>query len=683
MTNKPVASDEQYWCSLPEEEFATELFSRSIPRGTNGSIHGWLLRAAYSSFYGAAPLDGPGSTAFVGRSGEQGEIVTLRVNQLRSHANARHQLVTSPKLDWDCEAVNTDAKSLSDAARGASILEYLWKQRRYGAQAVEAVLGAIIYGEEFLFTPWDDLAGKALGRVPEASSPSGETIPSRVVYEGDVRCHNVPSWDVLRDGSASSYEESDWLCVRLDVNKWSLIAQHPDMREKILSHQPDDRRGMDQPWDARPTGGDRVTCYFFFHKRTPALPDGMQSVLLGDDCVLSHEPLEDCYDGLLPIHRIACADLKGTPYAWTDFWECMGIQELYDDVQTSLATNIVSFGKQIIAQEEGDVSPVDQLSDGPKLLIYPKGSRPPQAVNLMVPNPEMFQHIERLKQDQRQIMGLNDIVMGQPDSAQMNASAFALLASMAVTQNSDLQARYVEMVSRTGRSILRIYQAKASVKRKVRIVGVHGPSVVQEFGSEDLQNLDDVFVTVGNPLSHTSAGRLQLAQMYVQQGFILTPEQLQSVIEEGTLQPLTQVLRDELLYVAEENEAILRGTNPPVKITDSHMLHIKEHRGPTFSSASRGDARINAAADAHIQEHLQMWLQTDPRILQAMGQSVPQQPAQPNPQAPASRGAAQALKGPLPDGMPQAQPAKIPSNPQDGSPLGPAVPGTKGGALPS
>lgn len=669
---QPQAEDERrYWCDEPPLEFSRLFFARcNTPIEGPMLGYGENIMRAHRTYYGSQPLGefygGGPSSAFVGRDGEQGEIVTVKVNKARSYANARHNLVTNPELTWNATAVNTDSRSMSDASRGKHILEYLWKEKGYGRQAIDAVLGAYLYGEEFLLCLWDDRAGDQVGF-------DGEDVH----YKGDLVCHNVSSWDVMRDQTASSFDESPWLCARVSVSRWDLVAHYPDFRTEILDAASVGVDGWGSLLGAIPQGArddDRVSCYYFFHRKTSALPSGLQAVMLGPDLVLEHRELERCNE-ILPIHRMAAGDLRGTPYADTDFWETMAIQELLDDANTSAATNMVTFGKLMLSHE-GPEGPITQWGDGPKMIPRNVGTQAPEFIVPPSTPPSTPAQVATWDGDMQQLSGLNDMAMGQPDSAAMNAQYGALMVAMSVQQNSDLQKRYVRLVSQLGRSMLRIFREKASEPRKVKIVGVHGPQTVGQFSGKDLEALDDVYVEIGNPLLQSAAGRQDLAKLYIEQGWVLSPEQLQQVWDTGRLDPLTQGRRAELIYIAEENEQILGGINPPVKITDSHQEHMREHTGPGFSAAARADPAVNRAMDAHMLEHIGYL--RDPAnawLWPVLGQAAPPPPPAPDPST--QKGVATAMQSPM-QGQPQAGDVKIPKPPMDPMTGGPLVP-DKGG----
>lgn len=681
------ASSDRYWCSEDEEAFAKSYFAHV---DTQGKLDGFgvltrLQLLARRHYYGALPFGFVGdmpSSAIPNRSGEQGENVEVRVNWLRAHANAKHQIIVAPKLAWGTQATNTDAKSLADASRGGSILEYLWKTGPFESMALSAELGAILCGEEFLFTRWNPQAGREVRYQQQLG---------RVEYEGDIDCHLVPAWDVLRQPSAKSFEASPWLSVRLPLNRWDLVAQYatpkdatPEaieaaeaMRKKILATpaQSFSSMGMGGTSITSTSDSDIVSCHFFFHKKTPAMPVGLQAVLLSADCVLEFGALEKCYQHL-PVHRFQAENLKGTPYAYTSFWEAMGVQDLCTDLQGSLATNIMAFAKQMISAESDQDLPINQLGNGPAVLYRPKGSQPPVPLNLMAPNPEMFQHLERYKSDQRMILGLNDMAMGEPPQGPPNAQAWALLATANITNNSGEQRGFIEGVKSAGRSLLAIIKAKFTTPRKAAIVGVYGAAVPEqdEFDASDFSGIDDVTVTIDNPLMQTAAGRLPIAQMYLEQGFVQVPEQLEQLISTGKTEPMTQVLRNELIYIAWENEQILKGINPPVMITDSQQLHIREHKDAMFMPDGRSNPAVIEAYNAHQQQHFELALQSDPRILGLLGQAAPapQMPVMPG--APEGAKAGEPLMPPGAAAQGKAAEVKLPTaplNPATGSPATP------------
>lgn len=694
---------DHHWCDAEAKEWAAEYFKR-ITKG--GSFLARLQLLAHRHFYGALPAGFVGdmpSSAEVSRAGEQGENVELRVNWLRAHQNAKHQIIVAPRMAWSGQPINTDSKSMAGASRGANILEAEWKQGPWEQTAIDCQKNAGIYGEEFLFPYWLSVGGKAKQyiepveaqeampgtppRPPDPSIPGDEgdpgsepteavaAAPGRIEYEGDLECNQVASWNAFCDEWAPSWDASMWQSARIPRDRHDLIAQYPHMRDEILA-APEvplwvtaSSNGNTVTYQSLP---DKVLCHYFFHKRTPGLPEGLQCVALSPDCVLEFLPLETCYRKG-PIKQCPAALVKGSPRGYSDFWEAMAAQDLATNIQSSIATNIVAFAKQMISAEEGTNLAIDQIGNGPFVQYRPRGSQPPEPMTFHMPSDGAFKHLGELKADQRMMLGLNDVAMGEAPTGTPNAQAWALLATAGVTANSGGQRLFVDFVRKVGQTILGIWKEKASEKRKTAVVGVHGAAVPrqEEWDKEDMGALEDVTVEIANPLAQTAAGRLQIEALYAERGFVQVPEQTEMLLETGTLQPLTQVLRDELIYIAWENEQILKGICPPVRYSDSHQMHIREHKGPTFSADARGGpmgAEINTAADEHIQMHVEQAMSMTPQMAQLLGQASTAPAAPPG----GPEGVPAALEQP---GQPGDAPEGIklptaPTNPATGAPVG-------------
>lgn len=685
----PNPSADHYWCAGPEDEFAAAYWSKV---DAQGGLSGYgalasLQRLARRHYFGALPINFIGElpvSSMATRSGDQGQNTEIRVNQFHCCINAKHQIVVAPKLAWGCQATNTNAQSMADADRGASILEYVWKSTPLEMMAEEAEKQSELDGEHFVVTLFNPIGGKMKRMVhpetgqtlePGAKDEEGKPIPGRIEYEGDFTAYSVPSWDVLRQANAKSWEASPWRSAKIPRNRWDLIAQYPAMKEEILKVPAATTTIGDQSSLVSTSDPDSVVCHYFFHDKTPAVPRGLQAVLLSATCVLQFEELEKCYEHS-PVSRCVAKNLPGTPYGYTSSWEGMGIQDLITDVESSLATNIVTFAKQMISAESGTDLPVDQIGNGPSVLYRNPGSEAPEAVQLYAVTAEMLQQPGRYTQSMRAVFGLNDMAFGEPPQGPPNAQAWALLATANITNNSDEQRHYIDFVRSIGRSVLSIIKEKYSEPRKVAIVGKFGPATPEQdtFDQGDFEGIDDVQVTIDNPLMQTAAGRLPIAQMFMDAGFVQVPEQLESVVATGKLEPMTQVLRNEKNWIATENEMILKGEVPAAMLSDSHQLHIREHKDAMFVPNGRTDQATINAYNAHFQQHVNLAMQMTPQLAQLLGQAVPAPAPMPGAppggpsSGPPSKKAAPALKPPGAEAQGEAAKIPVPSAPQGTQP---------------
>ncbi len=657
-------SPETYWMQKEPLEFAQEFFERVSTSGNPQLLQ--RQRDSHLHYYGAFQSGFGGvSSSEVSRSGDQGENVEIYVNHYQSYVSRKQQIVVAPELAWSAVPTTTDAKAEANASNGSRILETLWQSNHYASKAREAVLGALIYGEEFLFAHWNPAAG---------NQTSYDQDTGHSTFEGDLELLNVASWNVARDTSAQSFDRSSWLAVRLVKNRWDLVACYPDSRDEILAAaSATTATASNVAMSAiQSSDPDNIACWYFYAKRSAAMPKGLEAVLINDTTVLYIDDLQPCHFRL-PVHRMAAAKLSQTVWPYSECWEALGIQDLHSDISSSIATNAVALGKQMVAVfGEFDI-PVDQVGNGPFILKVKQGMSPPVGINLLAQPPQLFDHVGKLEADMRSVMGLDDISAGITPTAAPNAQAWALQLSITQQANGNLQHSYVELVENVGKSMLSIFKAKASVKRKVAMTGLHGVVLPQqaEYDSDTFADLEDIVVQAQSPMSQTAAGRMQLADKYIEMGFVKTPEQLEVVVSTGKLEPLTQTLTNELNWIQSESEQLLKGEQLGAMYTDSHQMHIREHINCTFNAAARKDPNVLAAIQAHIKQHMDFAKQIDPTDLAIMGQAAPPPPAGAGGMLPPGAAPA-ALGNPLGE---QGQPAtKLPSpppNPQTGEPMVP------------
>jgi hypothetical protein len=158
---------------------------------------------------------------------------------------------------------------------------------------------------------------------------------------------------------------------------------------------------------------------------------------------------------------------------------------------------------------------------------------------------------------------------------------------------------------------------------------------MQDVTPDKLKAITSVHVEVGNAMEQTSAGRLQLLQLYMQSNPNMRPEDMQQVIETGRLEQAMNVQRDEDLFIAWEIDEILAGRTPMVHVSDDHLKHAAKHRVVMLTPAARANEAVVAADAQHFLMHYrEFWglpegvdPRTDPQYFDRMrvllGQSAP------------------------------------------------------------
>lgn len=600
MSNAP----RQYFAARSRTDIGKSLVDRlSVCNADNKHDNFDQYSNAYRHYYGRD--NGYGITTGITRDGAQGELAAIRVNRARAYAKALLALVIGPKINWRPQAKNSDSSAAAATKLTTNILENLWKSGGLSDVFARWVEQAICFSNAYVFPEWDRGIGPPLA-----------VVNAKLVRQGDFRWHNVLPWDVRLDNTRKSHDDLDWKFVRLYKNRFDLAALNnrlmdgrtrDDARDAILTVK-GDTRSPEMDASEREKSDDIIPVWYFFHKPTAALPAGRETVFIDSDVVLSDSVLT-YYEGESPcdpVVRLAADEMFDTPHGWSQFWDTLGAQELLDGIDTTLATIITTLGGTNISIEDGTESKPDVLANNTRVWHRARGTSKPEAIQLAEFPPEALKYKEMIASDQRQLMGLNDVALGQPQSAQMNAQAFAVLASMAVQQSSPFQQKGTTAVGRLGTIAISTYARRVSRERMVKITGKSSAHLYSEAGwtGKDLRPVSGVLVDIGAPLEQTAQGRAGLLQLMMQvPGAIKSPQEITEVITTGRLEPAIRSVSDELSLVSFEYEQLSEGINPPVHYTHNHALHYRENSSPLFNPEGLSNPAVIQATEAHLDAH--------------------------------------------------------------------------------
>jgi hypothetical protein len=176
-------------------------------------------------------------------------------------------------------------------------------------------------------------------------------------------------------------------------------------------------------------------------------------------------------------------------------------------------------------------------------------------------------------------------------------------------------------------------------------------------------------------MSRTTAGKVQIADNLLDKGLIKTPQEYITVMETGNLDPAIKNPEMELSLIHQENDDLLSGKPVRAMVTDSHLLHLQEHRcvfaDPDLRSPENAQ-KLEMALN-HYMEHKQLYETQDPLFSMISGE--PPAPNPQPPQAPADMGpppgGPQSNGGPAPEmGGPAPMPP-LPSTATPPPPMGP------------
>ena len=612
-----------YFATLPPDEIGDSLLKKVEDYydhlDQTGRMGLWKL--AYEFYYQSWTSGGR-----LYNSGSQDEFTNMDVADFRNILQHLKVLTTNERPSFDAISANTDYSTQAETTLADSILDYYLTQKKLERNADGSTEHALIFGEGFVELEWDATEGDEFAIEQQEDEATGQ-----VVRTGDLVATNYMPNNVIRDFTRRDHKKSDWVILRKFENRFELAAKFDTLKDEILGSSMDTRMRQSVLGRDIPEESDLVPVYTFYHRRCNAVPNGRIVQFVGTDSILTDGPLP--YKNV-PVYRMSPGEQEGTIFGWTVAYDLLPLQDALNKLYSIILTNQETFGVQNILVPEGHNMSVEEIVEGLNLMTYNPELGKPEPLNLTSTPAEIFKYIEMIEKKMETISGINSVNRGNPEASLKSGAALALVQSMSLQFNSGLQHSYAQLMEDMGTGIINILQDFANAERVTVLAGKSKGAMVKEWTSESLKNINRVSVQLGNPLSRTTAGKVEMATQLLQSGMITNPEQYLQVIQTGKIEPLVEGQQAELLAIKKENEALREGGLVKVVFTDNHVMHIKEHKAIGSDPEARKDPELMKGLLAHIQGHINELKSGDPALLQMLGQPSLAPPAQPQlPQA--------------------------------------------------
>lgn len=715
-------SRDVYFAAEPIDKIGNAILAKVNPYYSYGLLGpmGAVQAKAWMYFYGFG-VEGLHASV-VGRAGDIGELARVRVNHFRANVTNLVSLATAAPIQWEPQAAGWGAREVQEVKIAKAYCEHMWHNKSVNRYANLAAEASIAQAEGFIHQEFDPTKGEIYGY----EDIGGKEYPVRT---GDLVYENLQTQDVLRDPSAPSWLALDWVLCRTwrnryeEAARWCLDAMRQgaserevaDLRDRILDApqmafanltwtNPYGASGMTvTPWNS-----DLIEVWRFYHKPGAVLPMGRDVRMLGDGYVLDFRNLDI---GQFPLARVSPGEVFNTPFGYTPAYDTLGMQEVYDSLQSARATNHTTLGVQSIAVEAGTRFDAEAYG-GMATYEYPKGGKPPQPLQLTQDPSTMQNSLNDLKGNMSVVMGIDQAEA----SDRTSGSAIAIEDAKVLRKAGQFQKSFYAAVQDTGTISLKMIRAHATMPLKISLVGENKAAMVQqmEVDKDSIGSVDRVFVNIGTALSQSEGGRMQLAQTIAQmKPDDVSAKQLIEIATTGRLEPLTETTEEQYILIRREAELLSKGQNTPALIWDDHLLHGKENSSVLADPTLRKDPNVVKAVREHLHMHYSLYfgvppeqVLTDPlygvRMMTLCGQ-VPPPPAPPgmpgsvmgpNPAAatpPPAGGEMDATQPPA-QGTPEAppdrvnggapKPAQQPTNPLTGRKWNPVNAGGTGAEAP-
>lgn len=607
----------------------------------------WMRKL--SNYYGQSE-DGYSSQR-VTTDGTEGELSNIKVNDLHSLVQNQLVVITSMRPAGVAKAINSDVRSLRNSRIGTAIAEYYLSQAGFEQLFVNSCEIGLLVDECYVDLSWNKDAGDPVR--PDVDPNTGQPIQNKApIMSGDLQMRTHVPYNVARDPSVQVSNQK-WNIISILYNRFDLAAIYPDFAEIILGAAQDN---VPQLKLQERKGDDNIYAHLVVHDRTPAVPEGRYSLIVGDALVADMPMPFPEY----PVDRLSPSDVIDGPTGYCPSNDVMAMEQVTDALHSIVTTNNITFGGQSLVGPPLTGVKISEVAKGLRYFeVAPDMVDKIKPLQLTKSAPETFNYIGMINAKKQEALGSVSGTLQQQATQGASGSAMALIQAQAVQFNSGTQRSYFRLLSRVMTKAIGVLRVYADTPRVARIVGKNKSQGLKEFKytGSDLNSISSIVYEMVNPVSQTIGGRMQQAETLIQNGQITSPRQYLTVVETGSLDALTDPDEDMNLLILEENEYLSEGKPVQAVIIENHANHIKGHMSTISTNEAKADATLVAAVMEHIQDHLNLWQQasqSNPQILLATGQ-------QPLPQM-----------GP-PPGAPPGGPPPGPGGP--GGPGGPPGPG--------
>lgn len=571
--------------------------------------------------------------------GEQGELVRMYAPKARTLIQRQVNLVTKQKLAAQCVSQAEGSEVIQDLHLGNSVLDQYITTERLDIKGRELCEGGLVCGSWFTETNWRTDKGEPRTRLDD----------NVILYTGGIDIQLKSPFDVFYDMTVQDWTMLDYVETRCTMNRWNLIAQHPDLEGYITALPSVVEAGGPNSWFDKNRGEDDDLIYVYkcYAKPSPALPAG-RMIIYGDENTVFYDD-ENIYK-CIPVEPYIPEKVLGLGFGYPQLTNLLASQEMFDNSLSAIATNQAQHAVQSVSVPRGANINVNELNGMRFVSFTPQnvpGGGKPEPLQLSQSSPDTFRFADQLS---NLMQDMSSIAPTTPPPGVTSGTAIATLAANSVEAMSGPSGSYVACIERTLEHAMNFTKMFAKVPQKVAIRGLNNKLLMKDFVGSDIAPISGVKVQLQNPLMQTIAGRIEIGEKLMQMPREMWPQYVS--ILEG--EPLTQIYKGDLSQndlIVNENELLGQGRDTPALASDDHGMHAKEHAGLLNDPAVRINGKAIQVILDHIAEHERLAKETDPFFLAMIRTGkVPdmQPPAQP-----------QAPKGPTPNlEMPEVQGAE-------------------------
>ncbi len=550
-----------YWASVEKERLPDTIRAKASAfrkrLEEDGRIALW--QRAERTYYGQDPEGGMANSAAVTFGGEEGENVLIRVNHFRSIVQGILTTAAKERPRFEGRALSTDTEALGQARLATGVIEAYFRTMGLEAIQLDVDRMAVVPAEGFTALRWNTSRGRGTQQkdrpvylddgkpktemVPQPQEPEidefGEpialppllveqTVMETVPYrEGEPDAQAFSPVEVVRDLDAPQ-RTMTWVLLPYRENVWELAAKYPEHRVALLnlrSAQKWPRSAWnDGAWEPQKPDNEQATVWHLYHMPTDAMPEGRHAIVAGDVVV---------YDGPMQLEEIPvyeCIPEKemATASGYSPQYDLLALCAAYDAIVDVILSSHDALGTQNIAAPKGATVTPTLIARGLRLIEYtlmadaPNNGKP-EPLQLLAISPDSFKLMEILQRLMEVLSGLNSVARGDAPPQFKSGAALALVQSLAVSFNSQLQGEVVRHHERVATGLLKLLQRFAENPRMAEVTGRTKRAALAEWSSEAIKSVSRISVEIASPLMQSAAGKMEVANTLLTNGQVKTP----------------------------------------------------------------------------------------------------------------------------------------------------------------
>ncbi len=552
--------------------------------------------------------------------GVQGELVRMFTPEARTAIGRLKAIISKQRLSFSCLAEVSGSDVSEDIRVGNALTDQIIQNERLDIKAPECLEGALVCGKWFLKTIWNSERGESTGYRDQHG---------RMLRTGGPEITPVSIFDCFYDVDYNCQQDRPWMMVRAHRSRWDLMAEHPDMADAIRGLPPaQEVLGASFWFNPTFVNDDTVIVWEFYHKPSPAIPNGRILIFSSRDTVYYDDVNKY---GVIPIEEMSPETVLTTGLGYPKFSDLLPSQEMLDNTLSAIATNSSQFAVQNVLVSRNAGINLEEIN-GMRFISYTPENVPgggePKALNLSATAPETFKFADMLSGKIDKLSLLNGALQGQPPPGVTSGTAIATLAASGIESINPYTLCYYYCLEKTMWHALNAYQKFGDAFQTLRVTGKNSQITGSSFNKETIKNLSGVKIITTNPLMQTISGRIEVAEKMMG-----IPKDMwgdyASILEGASLQILTKGVVAQKDLIQMENDQMAQGTQVPALATDNHAEHIKGHSEPLNDPGVRLNGKVNQVYLDHIMEHYTLSKQTAPDLMYMV--QTGQMPAAPPP----------------------------------------------------